>query len=523
MSDHREIEVDAPASEVRLDRRCVRVSPRAATFLLLFAGRTGDLVTKDEAITALWDGRAVSDSALSTVVKDLRRALGDDGAHQKIIRTVHGMGFRCLCPVRAAGPAAAPAPRQTPEPPIDNRPLSSFGQPALAILPFEVRGPERETADYLGEAIPAELIATLSRLRWIALTARASAFRLSGRRPDFGEVGRSLGVGYCLTGLVEAARGRLAVATELARLPDGRVIWSDRISGRLDDVHDLRGKVAAAVTGALEIRIPLAEAERARLLPPENLDAWAEFHIGLRHLYRFNPKDNLIARSRFERAIARAPGFARAHAGLSFSSFQAAFMAYGADRAAEIARATAEAERSLALDPLDPFGAYCMGRSCWAAGDPEAAGAWMGRSVEICPNFAQGHYAHALMRALVGEAAPVFTENELAMALSPLDPLRYAMLGTQAHAAINQADYKAAAHWADRAARWPGSHYLLGMLAAAAHQLNEDGTRAEYWRREVAARRPDAGTRRFFEAFPYGDIPERHQIAQALSQAGFGS
>lgn len=523
MSEFPEIEVDGPVSEIRLDGRCVRVSSRVAAFLLLFAGRTGQIVTKETAVAALWQGRAVSDNALSTVLKDLRRALGDDGARQDIIRTVHGTGFRCLRTVRAARPPEAIPASDDPEAVPDRPPLSGFGQPALAILPFEVRGPRRETADFLGEAIPAELIAALSRLRWIALTARASSFRFRSACPEPGTIARALGVGYYLTGFVEAAPASLAVTPELSRVSDGRVMWSERIQGRPDDVHALREKITAAVTTALEIRIPLAEAERARLLPPENLDAWAEFHIGLRHLYRFNPKDNLIARHHFERAIAREKAFARAHAGLSFSSFQTAFMAYGADRATAIARATREAEQSLALDPLDPFGAYCMGRSDWAAGDPDAAAEWMRHSVEICPNFAQGHYAHALMRALAGETAPVFAENEFAMALSPLDPLRYAMLGTQAHAAINMADHAAAAGWAERAARWPGSHYLLGMLAAAAHALDGDLARAQFWREDVAARRPDADRQRFFEAFPYGDIPERQRIDAALRRAGFSA
>jgi TolB-like protein len=521
IADDAVIEIDPQSDEVRSDDRCCRTSPRVVRLLHLFADSDGQLVTKDEAMAALWDGRAVSDNALATVLKETRRILGDDGARQQVIRTVHGLGFRCLRPVRVLGRAGARLDTAALPEASRSQGLQQYGQPSLAVLPFTVHVGEADGLDYLGEAIPAELIAGLSRLRWIALTARASTFRFRGTSPDLEAISKALGVRYCLTGSLEASGGKLAVLAELARTADGRVIWSERLDAPIDGVHELRERIARLVVGAMEVHVPACEAEAARLLAPEDLDAWAEFHLGLRHLYRFNANDNAIARHHFLRAIAKDPGFARAHAGLSFSSFQSAFMAYAADRRAELAKATSQAERSLELDPFDPFGAYCMGRSNWASGDPGAARIWMARSVEICPSFAQGHYAHALMGALTGEAAPVLKENEYAMALSPLDPLRYAMLGTQCHAAINQADFRAASYWADRAARWPGSHYLLGMLASAACQLNGDAFHARYWRRSVRDRRPDADVFRFFEAFPYTDIPERRLIEGALRAAGF--
>ncbi len=94
-------------------------------------------------------------------------------------------------------------------------------------------------------------------------------------------------------------------------------------------MHEIRRRIVAEVIGALELHVPLNEAQAARLLAANELDAWGEFHLGLQHLYRFNSGDNLIAEARFRNAIAREPGLARAHAGLSFVAFQTAFMGYG--------------------------------------------------------------------------------------------------------------------------------------------------------------------------------------------------
>ncbi|MCP4382556.1 MAG: transcriptional regulator, partial [Hyphomicrobiales bacterium] len=176
----------------------------------------------------------------------------------------------------------------------------------------------------------------------------------------------------------------------------GRVIWGERYESTLDGVHEVRAKIVAGVIAALETQVPLNEAFAARLLPPQRLDAWSAFHIGLQHMYRFNRADNDIAAGYFKDAITKEPGFARAHACLSFTSFQNAFMHYVPDRAAAIEEARRSAEKSLELDLLDPFGNYSMGRVCWLQGDLEGGTSWLDRGLQISPNFAQAHYVKAL-------------------------------------------------------------------------------------------------------------------------------
>src|SRR4029450_12987361 len=181
------------------------------------------------------------------------------------------------------------------------------------------------------------------------------SFRLRAEAAELGEIGRVLGVRYCLTGSVEVAGKRLAGVVELVGTSDGGVVWADRFSGRVDDVHAIREEIRSQVLVALEIRIPLHEAARARLAAVENLDAWSAYHLGLHHLYRFNRVDNAAGAQLFERGLALGPYPARAQAGLSFFHFQAAFMHYADDVAAAAAAARRCAERGLELDPLDPF------------------------------------------------------------------------------------------------------------------------------------------------------------------------
>ena len=111
--------------------------------------------------------------------------------------------------------------------------------------------------------------------------------------------------------------------------------------------------------------------------------------------------------------------------------------------------------------------------------------------------------------------------TNLAMALSPLDPLLYAMKASQAMSFIGEERYEEAAEWAQGGVRSPGSHYLLGMICAASLHLNGDAERARYWVENTKSRRPDASIERFFEAFPYKSGERRERMERALREAGF--
>ncbi len=122
-------------------------------------------------------------------------------------------------------------------------------------------------------------------------------------------------------------------------------------------------------------------------------------------MYRFNRKDNAAAAGLFERAITLDPGFARAHAGLSFVHFQTAFLRQTDDLSGEIGLARSCAQRGIELDPLDPFVNFTMGRSFWLEGDLESSLGWLERATSLSPNYAQGIYARAWTETLAGQGA----------------------------------------------------------------------------------------------------------------------
>lgn len=494
----------------------VHVEPLVFDLLALFVANAGEVIDRDRMIETVWNGRIVSEATLSTAVKSARRALGDSGEAQTFIETVRGRGFRFRVPVTATAPAAA-APVPEPAAVEDGH---VEGAPTIAVLPF-VRIGDMEANPGLEEALPHEVIVALARLRWLFVIARGSCFRFRGPDVDLGEVGRTLGARYVLLGTVEIFDRRIAVGVELAEAAGGGVLWGDRHSGSLDDVHALRAEIVAGVCAALDVQIPLAEARRAQGRAVESLDAWQAFHLGLRQVHQYTQAGNEAAEGYFRRAIALDPGFARAQAGLSFVHFQNAFLRYRSDRGAEIAAALARAERAIELDPLDPFANYNMGRSHWLRQEVDAALPWLERATSISPSYAQGFYSRALMDTISGRSVAGFRAADLAIDLSPLDPLLYAMRATKALARLLEGEDAEAARLAEAAARTPGAHVVIAMIAAAAQTIAGNEAEAVRWADAVRRMQPDVGRAHFFECLPVHPSDGRDRIADALARRGF--
>ena len=496
----------------------VHVEPLVFDLLRLFVENAGAVVDRDRMLAEVWDGRFVSEATLSTAVKSARRALGDTGEAQAWIETVRGRGFRFKGAVAVEVPARPVPPPEPGDSEASETPPRSA--PSIAVLPF-VRLGDGGPYPGLEDALPHEVIGALARLRWLFVIARGSSFRFRGPAVDIAVVGRSLGVRYCLTGTVEIYAGRLTVAVELSETGSGGVVWGERFEGALDDVHAVRAEIVRGITVALEVQIQLNEALRAQDRPAENLDAWQAFHLGLKAMHLYTREGNVTAEGFFRRAATLEPGFARAHAGLSFVHFQNAFLRHTPDRAGEIDKARRRAEHGLELDPLDPFVNYNVGRSFWLRQDIEGAMPWLERATELSPNYAQGLYSRALMDSMAGRSTVAFENADRAIGLSPLDPLLYAMRATKAMARIADGDFAEAARWAEVAARTPRAHVIIAMMAMASHALAGDMRAARRWAATVRQTRPDADRVQFFEALPVQDAASRRRLERAFEATGF--
>ncbi len=513
-----DLKLDLARQELVRDGVRVDVEPMVLQLVQCLIENRDRMVSKDELFSLLWNDRAVSDAALSTCIKSARRAVGDTGNRQEIIKTIHGRGFRWIAPIRAQVPAKV----DHPPPDLDHSDAvweETDRRPSIAILPFDSIG-NSEAAATLGDAIPHELIATIARLRWISVIARGSSFKFRSSTGGLGEVRKLLGVRYCLTGSVEVLGRDVVIGVVLTDTDDGEVIWADRFRANMDEVHEVREQIVAQVVFAVEVQIPLSEATKARLRTPDNIDVWSTYHLGLQSLYNFEPSENSRAVSMFEKAIALEPSFARAHAALSFAHFKTAFMHYSNDRDIAVRAARVAADRAIELDPMDPFANFSMGRSLWLVGDLDGAKGWLNRATTLSPNFAQGIYARAWTEMVSGASDKGRSLSDRARELSPLDPMLYAMLGTRAISHAIEGQYDQAADWGDRAANAPGAHDLIAVLAVFTNELAGRHQAAADWTQRLRSSRLDMTQQNFFRSFPFTDPMIRERFSTALSRHG---
>lgn len=517
--------LDVDAFELKKGEEPVAIEPQVLNLLKLLLETPDRLVSKDQIVDAVWGGRAVSDASIANRIKLVRAAIGDDGKRQSKIRTVHGQGFRFIAKVRASATASMPCATR----PLDgegtagsadNGPDASCGKPSIVVLPFQCLGPDGATL-LLADAIPYDLIQALSCLRWLKVIARGSAFRYRSMAQDPAAVSRALGVRYLMAGSIEARGTDLVVTAELSDTRTGGIVWSEHFVSRRDGVHQLRDELVTRVVSSLEIHIPLNEACQARLCVSENLDSWSSYHLGLQHMYRFTKTDNDRASAYFEQAIEQDPNFARAYAGLSFTNFQSAFLRYGPSRKEALADAHRLAERGIELDPLDPFANVTMGRSVMLRGELDSSIFWLDRAITLNPNYSQGHYSHAFADLLSGQTDASFPHLKTALALSPLDPLAYAMQAGRCLSFVIDGAYEQAMEAGETAARTPGAHYLVDMIALIACSLNSNHVSATHWAGNVRRRRPDASQALFFASFPFSCSTTRMKISSALERYGF--
>ena len=272
---------------------------------------------------------------------------------------------------------------------------------------------------------------------------------------------------------------------------------------------------------ALEPRIQAAEAMRAAKLPTERLDAWAAYHRGLWHMYRFAQQDNAMAEQFFGHALRLDPGFARAQAGLSFTHFQNAFLGFMPDTDVERRKVRHHAERAMELDPLDPFVNLTMGRSDWLHGRLDTGLTWMDRGITLSPNYSFAIYNSALVGALLGDSAMSEARVVKAISLSPIDPLQYAMLATRALSHSIRGDDQSAAAWAERAIRAPNAHVHIFAIAAFSNELQGDREKALVFATQVRSMHPRYRRADFMVSFPFRDEAARSRIEASLRRLGF--
>lgn len=464
-----------------LDRRelcrasgIVATAPKVFDLLVYLAVHRERVVSRDDLIDAVWGGRIVSESTLASHINAVRKAVGDDGQQQRVIRTVARKGFRFVAEVREAkssantgAPGAASAKSVEAREPAPALPA----KPSIAVLPFVNLSGDPDQ-DYLADGVVEDIIAALSQYRWLFVVARNSSFTYKARAVDVKQVGRELGVRYVLEGSWRKANDRVRITGQLIDATTGAHHWAGRFEGVLGDIFGLQDQITETVVGAIAPQLERAEIERARHKPTGSLDAYDYYLRGMAKLHHGTREAIDQALPLFHQAIEFDPDFASAYAMAAWCLCWRKINGWMTDRPREVAEGIRLARRAVDLGKGD---AVALTRSGHALGhlarDLSGGIALLDKALVLNPNLAAAWFLGAFLRLWQGETEQAIEHFTHAMRLSPLDPELYKMQAGMAAAHLFMGNFDAASAWAEKALRELPSLLLVAATLAASHAL----------------------------------------------------
>jgi TolB-like protein/cytochrome c-type biogenesis protein CcmH/NrfG len=473
--------LDTDRRELRRGSEAVAVEPQVFDLLIYLVENRDRVVSKDDLIASIWGGRVVSDSTLTSRINAARRAVGDSGGDQKLIRTIARKGLRFIGDVRIS-PLGADPPGMASRPQSDiheaSRPALPLPErPAIAVLPFvNLSGdPEQE---YFSDGISEDIIAALSKLRWFFVIARNSSFTYKGKAVHMKQIAEELGVGYVVEGSVRKSGERVRITAQLNDVSTGTHVWAERYDRDIADVFAVQDEITEAIVAAVEPQLYAAENFRAQRKPPDSLDAGDLVMRGLSHYWRLTRQDNMVAQAMLEKATAIDPLYGQALGVLAAAHTFSAHMGW-ADMAKAVPIAERAALAAIRADSEDPWAHYALGNVYLFTRRFDDSLAEFELALRLNPNFslAQGYYGLTL--CYCGRWQDGDLAARRALRLSPRDPFSALYYGIAAYSQFSGRNYEEAMRLARESLRerndFVGGHRVLTASAGMAGRTDAAG------------------------------------------------
>ena len=464
----------------------MHVEPQVFDLLLYLVRNRDRVISKDEMLEAVWGGRTVSESTLSTRINATRRAIGDSGEQQVLIRTVPRRGLRFVADVREEPDQPKPGPSVA-NVSSDQQAVSAEavakssardgvgpsefrGKPTVAVLPFDNMSGDPEQ-DYFSDGISEDIITILSKHRSLLVIARNSAFAFKGRGSDVRYIGRELGADYVVEGGVRKLGHQLRITVHLIETQGGRLVWAEQYDRTLEQMLQVQDQITTNIAARIEPGIDTAERLRTERIPPQSLQAWDLFRLGTKHFYKSTSEDNLEAQRFFRRAIALDPDLAQGYGFLSYAMLLQMLYFDAEPSEEQLKEALTIAKKGVALDDQDALVRFTYGRALLAQRDYGAALAELEEALKLNPALPVVYCGLADSLAYEGRFAEAMPHFEKAISLSPHDPQRWAFYSYGALAHLFAGEFAQAEQWARKAIRIPNCHYwpFAHRVAALGH------------------------------------------------------
>jgi TolB-like protein len=510
--------LDTARRELCSGETLIQVEPQVFDRLAYVVEARDRVVSRDDLLQAVWQGRIVSEATLSSRLNAARAAIGDTGAAQRLIRTLPRKGVRFVGAVEVA----------LDDPPSASATDCDIGAwrgapyaPAIAVLPFANLSGDPEQ-DYFADGMTEEVITALSRNSGLFVIARNSSFTYKGKAVDVRQVGRDLGVAYVLEGSVRRSRARLRITGQLADAVSGAHLWAERFDGSLGEIFELQERVSDSVAAAIEPTLQMAEINRLTREPPRRPGAYDLVLRAYALLSEFTPASMAAALTCLERSRAIDPDYALAMAAVAYCRAQCHFQGWIKQDDATCAEAVDLAWDAVSLAPNDAQVLWMAAFAIWnmARSEHDRARELFRRSLLLNPNSAMALTLGGWIETMCGNLTEGRAMVARAQRLNPRDPRGWLMSGVTAIAAIIEENYPEAMVWAERSlAQNPRFAVALRVTVVASMKLGQTD-RAEEAVRTLLRIEPDLTVSEFFRRIPVPVQSMAVAYADALTAAG---
>jgi TolB-like protein len=427
---------DTDLRELHRGAHMVSVAPQVFDLLDYLIRNRERVVSKDDLINTVWNGRVVSDAALTTRLNVARSAIGDSGEKQRLIKTLQRKGFRFVGTVQEVQrPAEAALTADSGEqsfqgiagPDRSDAVTVTMSIPAprlsIVVLPFANFGGDPEQG-YFVDGVTESLTTDLSRISGSFVIGRHTAFTYRGKATDLKKIGRELNVRYVLEGSVQRGGNRLRVNAQLVDAETGNHLWAERFEKPVADLFDMQDEIVSRLANTLNAELIEVEARRAGLSThPDAMDlyfqGWAYENNGTTAEYMTQ------AQAFFDRALALDPGNIEALVGSARVKAAIGANLITDDWKAHFVAAEAASTRALSIAPNHARAHSVLGLVQSFTNRAVQGIAECERALALDHNLADAHAFIGLAKFFLGRSEETETHIREALRLSPRDTNAY--------------------------------------------------------------------------------------------------
>jgi TolB-like protein len=480
----------------------IAVEPQVFSLLQYLVEHRDRVVSKDEIIEHVWDGRIVSDGTLTSRINSVRRAVRDDGKSQAVIKTFPRRGIRFVAAVTEDSVSEA-------TPPLPDK-------PSIAVLPFENRSDDPQQ-EYFSDGMAEDLITDISNISGVFVIARNSSFAFKGHAIDVKEIAKKLGVKHIVEGSVRKMRDKLRVNVQLIDAASGGHLWAARYDGDMEDIFQFQDDIREQIVSALKVSLPPTDKALTERKPTNSVEAYDLFLKGRANYHAFGPKHLIEAIKCFERAIEIDPKFDDVYGYLSYCHFLG-WANFFPDFDNSMERALDLAERGVALDGSSATALTSLGWMQTILHRYDQSIANFEKAIALAPDNAVNYTFFGQALNFWGDPERGLTTLEKAFDLETNYPGNWEF--QLAHSLLLLRQYDEAVTRLNRAVeRIPKSYIPLVMLAWVYAELDrlDDARDAMKKALEIA---PRFSVQQAIEKWPYRIDEDRTRFLDALRKGG---